>query len=429
MQVFQIIVWLSTLITTSLYIISKPDGFWANPSWITVILQYTAILGTLYLSITYFLSSQFRWLDQFMGGLDKIYKQHHLFGAASYVFILNHLIFLIIRSAGNQKLVLQYILPSNNWAYSFGIIGFYILTFSLIFTLYIKLPYHLWQTTHKLLGITAFAGMLHVWLIASDVAKYAPLRYWMLGWLSIAIISVIYRSILYNVLAPKYKYRVQKVIHTQDYVDIILTPETKALKFFSGQFLFLEILSDKISREEHPFSIASPPDAEHLRIVSKITGDYTLSLRNLKQNDQVIVRGSFGTFFKKIKTQDQNPLVFIAGGIGITPFLSIVKPLVENQSIHKPIYLYHCISQPFHQIDAKNLISADQTHQNFTFKLWQSSSHGRLTAEKLISQIQNWNKAQYFLCGPQGMMHGISSQLKKIGVKDKKIIFEDFSFN
>ena len=128
----------------------------------------------------------------------------------------------------------------------------------------------------------------------------------------------------------KYLYsdkRIKEARIKKSFFEISMVPEHKPIKYKSGQFVFVRFYNQRLTKESHTFSIASKSNDETLRIVVKKLGDYTSNMEELKVGDKVAVEGPYGRFNYKNYSRDQ---VWIAGGIGITPFLGMVRDLYDD---------------------------------------------------------------------------------------------------
>jgi ferredoxin-NADP reductase len=108
------------------------------------------------------------------------------------------------------------------------------------------------------------------------------------------------------------------------------------VEFQAGQFVYATFHQSEIPREPHPFTIASAPGGDHLRIVVKRFGDFTSSMMSLRPGCAVWLEGPFGRFC--LEGDPVNAQTWIAGGIGITPFLSWARSLERAL----PVDLYYC---------------------------------------------------------------------------------------
>ncbi|KKS94035.1 MAG: Ferric reductase domain protein transmembrane component domain-containing protein, partial [Candidatus Collierbacteria bacterium GW2011_GWC2_43_12] len=234
--------------------------------------QLVSLVGTTLLTLSFLLSGRFRLVEDWFGGLDKVYRFHHLTGGISFVFLLHHPLFLAVNALPNTALSWKYLWFSELLPYNMGIISLYFMLLMIIFTLFIKLPYSLWKTTHELMGIALFFAVLHILTISSDVSRYLPLKMWMYFLLGMAIYSVIYRRFLYGYFGPKFNYLVKNIARKADILDVTLMPLIKKINYLPGQFVFIKF--NDINKEVHPFSIAGCDEVGNLRIAVKILGDY-----------------------------------------------------------------------------------------------------------------------------------------------------------
>ena len=107
-----------------------------------------------------------------------------------------------------------------------------------------------------------------------------------------------------------------------------MAPKKGLLAYEAGQFAFFSFAALS-PRESHPFTIASAPSGENLRIIVKASGDFTSELvRAVEVGDEVRVEGAYGHLTERHCDSQQE--VWVAGGIGITPFLSRAHALGDS---------------------------------------------------------------------------------------------------
>ncbi len=415
------LVWLCILMTVNFFIFAKLGGgdqmAW---SWLTIS-QIISLLGTMLLCLSFILSTRNRFMEDLFGGLDKVYKVHHLCGGLSFVMLLHHPLFLALNVLPKTDLAIKYFWFSSLWPYNFGIIGLYTILILLILTFVINLPYNLWVKTHEFMGVALIFASLHIFTISSDVSRYMPLRYWMFFWLILAMISVIYMRFLYKLMGPKYKYLVEKVEIIGDVIEIWLKPESKRMYYYPGQFVFLVL--KKLGEEAHPFSISSNGFDERVRLDIKILGDYTLKAKQIEVGDVATLYGPYGKFFESLL--GKKDLVLIAGGIGITPFFGMIDMIKKLNS--QKAELIYCAKTDSEMIFDKEIADKVIDGDNLKYVRYCSAEKGRITAEAIINVIGGFENKKFMLCGPVGMMISLSDQLSKTGVKKRNIIFEDFN--
>lgn len=415
---------LPLLVTVNLFVLSKTDlvASFGNP-WL-FFSQLFSLLGTVLLSFTFVLGSRARFLEKLFGGLDKVIKIHHIIGAISFILLLHHPLFLAVQALPNFDLASRYLYFGTTSSYNFGVIAIYGMIILLALTLVVKLPYDVWIKTHDLFGIVLFFASLHIFFITSDVSRYMPLRIWMFINLDLGLFFYIYKVFLYRWFGPKYEYTVSKINQINDVYEIYLTPVDESIRFKPGQFCFVSF--DKLGlTEAHPFSFSSSPDEMTLRFSVKIVGDYTLSLKNLTVGTKCSVWGAYGKFYYGFDSKKD--VVFLAGGIGITPFMSLLNYEVLHIKPRK-IHLFYSSRSLNDAIYDDELLTLQTRLPNFTYFQNFGDQKPRLNCQTIISEAGDLHNKIFYICGPTPMMYSLASQLKENGVKTKDIIFEDFAF-
>jgi len=418
-------VYLSALITTVLYFLSKPAGFsiLADP-WLSLS-QLLALVGTVLFCLNYVLSSRAKFLENIFGGFDKLYKAHHLLGAVSFVLIINHPILLAVRALPNTVSAKNYIFVGNNLSYNLGIFSLYTLILVLVFTFIIKLPYHRWLSIHKLLGVPLLFAVLHVLLISSDVSRYIPLRLWIIAILASAVLGYLYKLLIYDYFGPIFQYTVTNIVRNNNISEVYLEPKGRPLIFNAGQYVFISFKQAYIPTESHPFTISSSPKEKQIRLSIKSLGDFTTTLAGLSIGSPAHVVGPYGKFGDRFF--QNRPVVCIAGGIGITPFLSLISTEIAAP-LPRSIYFYNCVKTESESIHNQEIINYQSALPNLKYFLHSTDVCDRLTAAKIKIDVPEFDNCLYFICGPLSLMESISGQLQQLGIKSKDIIYEDFSF-
>lgn len=412
-------------ITFNLWVLSK-----SNPSVIfeqpfRSLSQILALLGTVLMSFTVLLSTRLKWVEKIFKGLDKAYGAHQFLGSIAFLFILHHPILLALQSLPQIKLAMIYLLPSGDIPYSLGVYGLYLMIASFIFMIFLKLPYHIWKISHRLLGFGFLLGSVHVLFITSDISNSLLLRFWITGFLALGIGSIIYRSLLYPIFGPKYNYSVEKIERAIDVVTIYMRAKNlKKMDFKSGQFVYISFDNKVTGKESHPFSIASGPNDDLLKLSAKIVGDYTLKLTQLREGDKAMVYGPYGGFTMN-KFNYKNCL-WIAGGIGVTPFLSMLSSEMYKCSGNS-VCFYYTYGKKDEGLFVDEINTLVSRTPNVKFYDWCSKEKKRLDLKEIMSKINIRVLDAVFMCGPVPMMDGFKKQFLLAGVPEQKIIYENFS--
>lgn len=393
----------------------------ANTVW-QLFAQISGVLGLLFISWSYILATKNKYIERLFGGLDIAYRIHHILGGTAFILLINHPIFLIVKSLPINTLK-TYLVPGTLWSYNFGIFALYAMFLLLFLTLYVDLPYYLWKKTHEFMGVVIFLAGLHGLLVPSDMSSYAPLKIWMLLWVVLAICSYIYKRFLYYLLLPKKNYKIKRVVHQDDMWIAEFEPvdSKNLIKFGPGQYAFFELENKKRKRDEHPFSVLSV-DGDIITVAAKIVGDFTANILHTEPGQPITIRGPYGTF--GTATKRKKKMVWIAGGIGITPFASMARAITREQEV----YLYYSCRDEGPSVIMRMFEYMSKDLPNLHWIPCNSRVQGRITGAFLKSQGLVDPETSYFFCGPGRMMTSLEEQLTSLGVKRKNIIYENFAF-
>lgn len=303
----------------------------------------------------------------------------------------------------------QYLLPfhrrlSVNLG-SWALLGFFLL---MLITLVIKIPYDKWKLTHKLTGIVFLLCIAHFFLLDELVSANLSLALY-LGLFSIlGVSSFLYKSVFFPWLKDKKSYTVKSVTKLNEQViEVTLAPNSEGLTFTPGQFCFLSYRDPSISKESHPFTICSTTSETNIPIIVKALGDYTIHLyQTLKPGVKALIEGPYGRFsYKKYR----QPQLWIAGGVGIAPFISWANDL--NKELYPSDFnadLYYCVDSSEDAIHIEKFNELERKLPSFSFHLICADQDGFLLAEK----INNIKGKEIFMCGPKEMRQSLLKNSK-----------------
>lgn len=418
---------LAVINTLILWILSKPDPFaiWNSP--FRALGQIAGLLAALFVCAEFLLATRMRVLERLFGGLDKVYRAHAITGALAFLFMLNHPVLLAVNVLPSVPAAVRYFYPSlQNLPYAYGILGLYLMIMLLILTLFLKLPYHIWKRTHILMVFPQLFILAHVTFISSDVSEYLPLRYWILGLCVLSLVAYVYKRFLYPHLGHKHDYRVSAVRQLDDITELTLEPEGKPLEFTPGQFVFLSLEDKVIGTEQHPFSIVSAPTDAFLKLSIKNSGDYTRRLVLARAGMRAKIFGPYGMFGEKSVAKNKDE-IWIAGGIGITPFMSLLRYYVRKAP-QKDIWLFYSTrkQKDAAYVDEISRLAKIQPRIRF---FHQATDRGeKLTANLVAKAAGGMADKQVLLCGPAGMVEDLWEQFVSLGVNPRNLVYEEFNF-
>ncbi len=384
--------------------------------------KLSGLIGFLFLSMLIFSGDTARYFDRFFG-INNIILFQRKFSLVTFSFVLLHPIFFIISS----KSALPYIIPNFSLIpLAVGIISLYFLIIIMISSyLYKRISYRIWQYIHILTYLLFFFSLYHAIKIGSDYS-YFPIKvvYFILAIL--IIIGIVYRT-HYKIKQLSDKFYVREIRkETEDAFTLILETNNK-FTFKPGQFCFLRI-NKKGIYARHPFTISSLPEEKYLSFTIKLKGRFTKEAFNLKSGEEIFIDGPFGIFTLD-KADKNKELVFIAGGVGITPFFSIIKSNL-NSDIKRDITLFYCTKTLENMIFRREL---DNIKENWFKKIYVLSrdecsgyEKGRINKEIIIKNLGDVSNCTFFICGPEEMNKCVVKELAELGVKKQDIIIESF---
>ena len=426
-KIGNILIYVSLSITIILWLLAKTSLSEITIQPLVSINQITALMGTILFVWSMILATRLDFLENLFGGLDKVYKTHRRVSEIGAVLILIHPISLAISA---PEIGLDYFLPTYaKNPINLGVYGFWIFLITILLTLFIRkinLPYHLWKQTHKFLNLAMILTLIHVTTIQSDTSFFAPLGIWMNVLIGLGVANGLYMTFFYNKFGPKYKYKVVKINRYSDIHDIYLRPIKHKLRYKIAQYAYVSFISDGISKEVHPYCITSLPEDDLMRLSIKELGDYTKKLSGLSVGDYAVVYGPYGYLGERFNEPDKDS-VFIAGGIGIAPFLSMFKKAGLKKD-GSSTSLFYCTKYKNEAAFEKELEQLADTSAdlNYCNQCSREIYGAHLSVKQITDCTRNTGKTNVYLCGPSKMMLQLKNSLINAGFLIQNIVLEDF---
>lgn len=217
--------------------------------------------------------------------------------------------------------------------------------------------------------------------------------------------------------------KIKSVQHITYDVLQIVTEKPRQYKFTPGQATEVAINKKGWDNEKRPFTFTSLPNNDYLQFTIKTYPSHegvTNELLKLRKDEELILHEVFGTISYKGEG------VFIAGGAGVTPFISIFRYLNSKKEIgdNKLIFANKTkediiLAQEFENILGNNFINILSNEKVDGY------AHGQITEDFLKPNI-NSSITYVYLCGPPPMMEAIEKQLQNLNIDEKHIIKEEF---
>jgi predicted ferric reductase len=376
------------------------------------------------------LVSRLKILDRIFS-LNRIYIFHRINGMAIASLALMHPI--LVMAAENFTI---FPFEIRYWPEFLGVgllvfIGMLIITAN--WSLNFGFAYDKWLRFHRLGTLLAIALLLVHILFVSEIFKSGlPLA---LVFVAAGINLLLISRLWYRRFFPgKRQFVVSNVERVgEDSYSVDVRPyDDQILEYIPGQFAFITPVSANLPKEEHPFTISSTPSRpDSLQFVIRSHGDWTSKINRLKVGESVFIDGPYGLFSHMVSSGN-DPIIMIAGGIGITPMLSMLRYMADMDDQRQILLIW--------SNKAKEYIVFPEEFKNLECVLRDlkiihvitrgrggGSEKGRLDKTKLERLLEGYSrKSKVFICGPFEMMKEISRAVKKTGFSSTRVYKEEF---
>ena len=209
-------------------------------------------------------------------------------------------------------------------------------------------------------------------------------------------------------------------------------------KFRAGQFCFLNLqdigIQDERGLRRH-LSIASSPLEKELLFATKISSSaFKQTLLKMPLGDTITLEPPLGTF--TLPEETANPVIFLAGGIGITPFRSMVRYIADAHTKHT-VTLFYSNRVPEEAAFLDEFQSTADIHENISViptmtrvdsasTTWNGLT-GRLNSSMIQEGCKDWRHAFYFIAGPPKMSDSMKEMLEAMDIQPDHIRVERFT--
>lgn len=375
--------------------------------------QYMGCVSIIFMSYTQLMATRFKGHYLIFGATDKMYQLHKWIAIASIVFLMIHdTIDAEIKRVESQSLI-------SEIGETLGEISLYGLLILAIISIATFIPYHLWKYTHKFMGAFFIFSAAHFILIDKPFTNSDPLGLYMIFFSLMGGLCYFYTLIPFGIFQGYKTYKVDKIEKNINFTIISLKPKRKNINYKAGQFAFFQFQKHNLN-EIHPFTISNAPhDDGSLRLSIGALGDYTAKIPSqIQQNDEVKISGGFGHFTRAKHN------IWIAGGIGITPFLAWAEDLKPHDKPAHLFYSVHNIQNAAHIEDLKHFA---QKKENFHLHIIETQKNGRLSAEKIMDMVEMDMKDMHIaFCGSKAMRDNLRDQFMALGLKSSRFEYEIF---
>ncbi len=222
---------------------------------------------------------------------------------------------------------------------------------------------------------------------------------------------------------------IDKKIEADEVVSLFFkSVDNLEYNFIAGQYVNIK---SPLGGHSKSYTISNSPDEEFVRITIKRKGKVSSELSDLNIGDKIFLEGPYGYFYPENFNKD---IVMIAGGIGITPFKSIIKSLInKNQKVNVTLFYSNQNIKDITFFEKLNEITKNNSHIKVINLLTQEKTkndsikeYSRIDKNILKKDLGNFENKNYFICGSIEFVNSIWKLLKDEGVDELNIFTESF---
>lgn len=365
-------------------------------------------------------------------GIDRLMVSHKFLGSTAFTLAIFHPLLLYQSGSYSFGTIELELWPELLGAATLTLLAVIVCTS--LFRVFLQLDYRYWRIIHQLTFIAVLLAAIHALVIGSE------LQFWLSRIVFLMVISAyIILFIWVKFIKPRRlkdnPYEVTEVTALNHNVfNLRLKPDkTSLFEYLPGQFAFLRIFSKDLKAEEHPFTISSSPaNRDYISFTIKNSGDYTSTIGMTKVGDKATVEAPLGRFSFMMYPQTDH-IILIAGGIGITPLLSMLRYIAQNdnQKHVTLIWANRTVDDTFLSEEFEDILHAMpnlKIHHIMSKQPDYAGLKGYLN-EAILKELLNpvLPGARVFLCGPSSMMKLVKGSLRNIGFAKNQIIMENFA--
>ncbi|MFP3588235.1 ferric reductase-like transmembrane domain-containing protein [Paraburkholderia sp. SIMBA_055] len=396
-------------------------------------IYFTGILAIGCMSVGMLLATRPTRVEPFLGGLDKAYRLHKWLGVSALALAVIHWLWVKMpnwlvdlgwmqkplrkpASPPAQTLggVAHFLTTQHGLAKSIGEWAFYAMVLLALVALLKRFPYRHFFKTHRLMAVVYPALGFHAIVLMKPSYWHAGIGP-VVGLLVLAATLAAAVSLLRRVGHTRRAVGIiESLVHHRDMhvLSVVIRLRDRWFGHAAGQFAFVTF---DAAEGAHPFTISSSWDDDgKLRFHIKAIGDYTEKLpHTLKPGSLATVEGPYGGFDFR---GDKSRQIWIAGGIGITPFLARMQARARgsHELDTRAVDLFY--STNAYDEEFVGAMRQLATRANVRLHVLVSGKDVRLTAAGLCEIVPAWASADVWFCGPAAFGRALRQDLLALGL-------------
>lgn len=405
----------------------RGGGFWWDFALVT------GYAGLAMMGVQFALTARFKRATAPFG-IDIIYYFHRYLASIAFVLLVGHAALLYVK----YPEVAGRIDPRHAPAYMtlgwLGLIAFAAILLTSLWRKRLRIEYDHWRRIHIVLAVVGIVvAVLHVEGAGSYLASPLKRALWTLlavSWLALAI----YVRLIRPARLKRHPWRVAEVRRERGRSwTLALEPlDGQVPAYRPGQFAWVTLRASPFAMREHPFSFASSPTRPgRVEFTVKELGDFTSRIGQIQPGETAYVDGPYGSF--GIDRQPQAPgFIFVAGGVGIAPIMSMLRALADRGD-RRPLWLFYGnrawdrvvfreeLEQLRGQLDLTLVHVLGEPPEGWT------GERGYITREVMARHLPADPSALHaFICGPDPMIRLAERSLRELGLPLRHLHSEIF---
>ncbi|WP_024506040.1 ferredoxin reductase family protein [Bradyrhizobium sp. ARR65] len=399
--------------------------------------EFSAAVGYSALAIMglqFGLTARFRFVTE-PWGEDVIYHFHRQISLFAVALALVHPAIMLVVQPHLLALPQYGEVPLGAVSAFLSVIALVVLVVTALWRARLKISYELWHYSHIALALVAVAGALvHMvgWsFYLTDSLKWALWVGLTIFWIAL----LFYIRIVKPLFLLRRPYRVTEIRKERgETVTLVMQPDGHdGFRFKPGQFGWLTVWGNPFKITAHPFSFSSSAQTADGTVAMSIRnlGDFTSGISNVPVGKRIYLDGPYGAF---TIGDPADMHVLIAGGVGITPMMSMIRTLADVGDKRPVMLLYG--SKDWDSITFREELEDLKVRLDLTIVHvlsdpsadW-AGERGFISADLLARHLTRpYADHEYFICGPGPMMDAVEKALADLGVPMSKYHSERYSF-
>jgi predicted ferric reductase len=288
-----------------------------------------------------------------------------------------------------------------------------------------RMAYETWWSVHLYTYLALLLSFFHQVDTGASFVGHPVARFWWTA-LWLGTLGVVVAARVGLPVWRSWRHRLRVVGARQegpDVVSILLRGrELDRLPVAGGQFFQWRFLRRGLWWQAHPYSLSAAPSGDLLRITVRDLGDHSAGLASLEPGTRVAIEGPYGTF--TADTAERERLLLVGAGVGTAPILALLQELPPQADVTVLLRA----SRREELVLRDEVADEVRRRGGRLVELVGSRDRVRLDAGALREIVPDVHRREAYLCGPDALSRQLATELERIGVPERRIHFESFTF-